>query len=103
MHFMQAANMLGLPAITVPVAAVPATHSLPPAGKAAAAATAAQDGPLLPVGLQIMAPAWHEASLLHAAAVLEAAVAQEGLAPPVPPVWFDMLAARQGGADTSAS
>ncbi|KAI7839845.1 hypothetical protein COHA_006430 [Chlorella ohadii] len=110
MHYMLAANMLGIPAVSVPVGAVPSTHPRPPAGKKAAAAAgtasaAAAPGntgsggssssePLLPVGLQVMSPAWHEASLLHVAAVLEAAVAAAGCGPQLPPVWFDTLAAR---------
>jgi Asp-tRNA(Asn)/Glu-tRNA(Gln) amidotransferase A subunit family amidase len=110
MHYMLAGNMLGLPAVSVPVGAVPSTHPRPAAGKKAAAAAgaapaAASPGntgggssssgePLLPVGLQVMAPAWHEAGLLHVAAVLEAAVAAAGCGPQLPPVWFDTLAAR---------
>ena len=67
--------MSGLPAISVPVGAVPSTHADSKHRLAA---------PVLPVGLQLMAPAWHEASLLHAGAVLEAAVGEAGLAPPPP-------------------
>ena len=79
------ANFVGLPAITVPIGRVPSTYA---ANKATA--------PLLPVGLHLLAPAWHEASLLHAAAVLEAAVAaagNEGAVQQVPraPVWWDLL------------
>lgn len=111
MHYMLAANMIGIPAVSVPVGAVPSTHPRLPIGKKAAAAAgvapaAASPGntgggggssePLLPVGLQVMAPAWHEASLLHVAAVLEAAVAAVGCGPQLPPVWFDALAARPG-------
>lgn len=109
MHYMLAANMLGLPAVSVPVGAVPSTHPRPAAGKKAAAvgATPAAASPgntgggggsaadlLLPVGLQVMALAWHEASLLHVAAVLEAAVATAGCGPQRPPVWYDTLAVR---------
>lgn len=103
MHYMLAANMLGIPAVSVPVGAVPSTHPRPAAGKKAAAAAAdagagAGSGGsselLLPVGLQVMGPAWHEASLLHVAAVLEAAVVAAGCGPQLPPVWFDTLAAR---------
>lgn len=103
MHYMLAANMLGIPAVSVPVGAVPSTHPRPAAGKkaAAAAADAAAGGGnggsselLLPVGLQVMGPAWHEASLLHVAAVLEAAVVAAGCAPQMPTVWYDTLAAR---------
>ena len=108
MHYMLAANMIGIPAVSVPVGAVPSTHPRPPLGKKAAAAagvaasapgnpaggSGGSSEPLLPVGLQVMAPAWHEASLLHVAAVLEAAVAAAGCGPKLPPVWFDMLAPR---------
>lgn len=56
MRFCQLGNMLGLPAMVVPVGSVPA-----PGG-----------GADLPMGLQLMGPAFHEATLLHTAAVLEA-------------------------------
>lgn len=62
MQFCQLGNMLGLPAIVVPVGPVPA-----PGG-----------GPDLPMGLQLMGPAFHEATLLHTAAVLEAHVGVAG-------------------------
>jgi Asp-tRNA(Asn)/Glu-tRNA(Gln) amidotransferase A subunit family amidase len=93
MWYMQAANMLGLPAISVPVGAAPSTHAA-----AAASSGGAAPAPRLPVALQLMAPCWHEASLLHAAAVLEAAVVA-GAAPPLPPVWFDVLTAHSGAVD----
>lgn len=80
--------MLGLPAISVPIGAAPSTHSHTPAA-------AGGDDPapplLLPAALQLMAPCWHEASLLRVGAVLEAAVAKAGKALPLPPVWFDVL------------
>ena len=84
MHFVVPANFLGLPAISVPVGITPS---------ALAPATGGQgsEPPLLPVSLQFMAPCYHEASLLHAGAVLEAAVAEAGAAVPVPHVWFDVL------------
>lgn len=85
--------MLGLPAITVPVGMVPTTHAAPAAASAGGAGSTPVP-PMLPVGLQIMGPCWHEASLLQAAAVLEAAVAAAGSAPPLPPVWYDVLAPR---------
>lgn len=44
-------------------------------------------GTRLPIGLQIMAPAWHEASLLPLAAVLESELG----AAPRPAVWYDLL------------
>ena len=51
MKFCQLANMLGLPAVVLPVGSCEDTN--------------------MPVGLQIMGPAWHEATLLHVAAALE--------------------------------
>lgn len=99
MHYMLAPNFIGLPAISVPVGVVPSTH--PPAPSTPAPGAGAVDGggaspPLLPVALQLMAPCWHEASLLHAAAVLEAAVASAGKAPPLPAVWYDVLSPPHG-------
>lgn len=75
MRYMVAANMLGIPAISVPVGLA----SDPSSGDVAAAmarhsgsaATAACE---LPVGLQIMAQPWQEALLFRVAAALEAAV-----------------------------
>ena len=84
MRFMLAPNMVGLPAITIPVGAVTAPASGP--GGTARGSVA------LPVGLQLMAPAWHEASLLAAAAALEAALREEGTLPLRPPVLYDILA-----------
>jgi Asp-tRNA(Asn)/Glu-tRNA(Gln) amidotransferase A subunit family amidase len=87
MHYVVPANFLGLPALSVPVGVLPC--SLAPA---AASSTDCSRPLLLPVSLQLMAPCYHEASLLHAGAVLEAAVAAGGSAVPVPQVWFDVLA-----------
>ncbi|KAG2486612.1 hypothetical protein HYH03_014780 [Edaphochlamys debaryana] len=72
MRFVVAANMLGLPAISVPVGLVPAEED---ASKVAAAAAGAggPGGPLmLPAGLQLLGRPQAEATLLRAAAVLEA-------------------------------
>lgn len=81
---LQAANFIGIPALTVPVAVVPSTHSQ----------GGATGAPMLPVGLQIMAPCFHEASLLHVGAVLEKAVEAAGSGVPLPPVWYDVLKQR---------
>lgn len=81
MRFLPACNMLGLPAISVPVGAVP----MPPAGGQKGGA----DSVMLPVGLQLVAPPWHEASLLAAGAVLEAAVGESAV--PQPAVLYDVL------------
>jgi Asp-tRNA(Asn)/Glu-tRNA(Gln) amidotransferase A subunit family amidase len=65
MRFAQLANMLGLPAITVPVGSVTVGSS----SKNKYNSNSSNDK--LPVGLQAMAPAWHEASLLRIAEILE--------------------------------
>lgn len=93
MWYMQAANLLGLPAISVPIGAVPCTHAT-----AAASGGGAGAALRLPAALQLMAPCWHEGSLLHAAAVLEAAVGA-GAQRSMPPVWFDVLAPPSGASD----
>jgi Asp-tRNA(Asn)/Glu-tRNA(Gln) amidotransferase A subunit family amidase len=56
MRFAQLANMVGLPAISVPVGS---------------GSSKKNKNDQLPVGLQIMAPPWQEASLFHIADVLE--------------------------------
>lgn len=113
MHYVLAPNFIGLPALSVPVGVVPSTHAKGAgSGTPAAAAGAAAEGaagssgadaqaggagkpgrsaPLLPVGLQLMAPCWHEGALLHAGAVLEAALAAAGKTMPKPAVWNDVL------------
>lgn len=83
MRFMLGPNMLGLPAITLPVGAVMectecSLYDVKTAG-----------GSAMPVGLQLMAPAWHEASLLHAAAALEAALGPAAV--PTAAVLYDAL------------
>lgn len=87
MLYMHGANLIGFPAISVPVGAVPSTH----ATAGSQVSHRPQAPPLLPVGLQLMAPCWHEASLLHAGAVLEAAVAEAGAATPLPRILYDPL------------
>jgi Asp-tRNA(Asn)/Glu-tRNA(Gln) amidotransferase A subunit family amidase len=64
MRYAQAANLFGLPAITVP---------------------AGYDGAGLPIGLQLMGRAWEEALLLRAAAVVEAGVERRK-----PGAWWDL-------------
>ncbi len=117
MHYVLAPNFIGLPALSVPVGVVPSTHAKGAgSGTPAAAAGAAAEGeagrsgadaqaggagkpgrsaPLLPVGLQLMAPCWHEGALLHAGAVLEAALAAAGKTMPKPAVWYDVLSGDQ--------
>ena len=75
MRFCQLANMLGCPGISVPVGA----------------AAADPDGAPLPIGLQLMAAPWHEATLLRTAAVVEAALGPA--ARPRPQMHWDLLAA----------
>ena len=48
---------------------------------------AAANGAELPIGLQVIAPCWEEALLLHVALVLERAVGQGAR----PAVWWDVL------------
>ena len=100
MRVMLAPNLLGLPAISVPVGSVPS-------------GTAAHQR--LPVALQLIAPPWHEATLLGAAAALEAEVARASAAAASagvsalqhPAVWFAVLgdarAAASAGAASSAA
>lgn len=65
-----AGNLTGLPAVSVPVGTVPGS-----------------DGSALPVGVQLMGPAWSESRLLSMAAALEA------ISPmPRPRVYFEPLA-----------
>jgi Asp-tRNA(Asn)/Glu-tRNA(Gln) amidotransferase A subunit family amidase len=65
MRYAQAANLFGLPGISVPCG---------------------QDGRGLPIGLQLMGRAWEEALLLRAAAVVERSVEREK-----PKAWWDLL------------
>ncbi|KAK9834816.1 hypothetical protein WJX81_000884 [Elliptochloris bilobata] len=80
MRFATLANLVGLPAISLPVG---------------------QDTTGLPVGLQLMGPAWSESQLLRVGAVLEAAVAGDLARPRV---FYDILgaAARAGAPETPA-
>ena len=74
LRFCVQANFLGFPAVSVPVGV---------------------DAQGLPIGLQLMAAPWHEATLLHCAAVLERALS----APmPKPAIWFDLLGDQAGDA-----
>lgn len=119
MHFILAPNFIGLPALSVPVGMVPSTHargrssgssgssttagaaegapSAPAAtgdtGSGAPPGTQGRPGaaPVLPVALQLMGPCWHEGALLHAGAVLEAALAAADKATPMPGIWYDVL------------
>jgi Asp-tRNA(Asn)/Glu-tRNA(Gln) amidotransferase A subunit family amidase len=65
MRYAQAANLFGLPGISVPCG---------------------QDGRGLPIGLQLMGRAWEEALLLRAAAVVERSVERKK-----PKAWWDLL------------
>jgi aspartyl-tRNA(Asn)/glutamyl-tRNA(Gln) amidotransferase subunit A len=67
------ANVLGLPAIVVPLGTVGGT------GAAGAA---------LPAGLQLIGRPWHEATLLRAGAALEASLAARGGGAPLPRVMM---------------
>lgn len=70
MRYVAAANLLGLPGLVVPVGL---------------------DGGGMPIGLQLMAPAWHDATLLHAGMVLETQGVTAGVYERRPKVWFDVL------------
>ncbi len=74
------ANTLGLPALAVPVGA------------------AEGGGARLPVSLQLMARPWHEASLLRAGCLLEAALRERGAGAPLPQLLVsNPVAAAAGG------
>lgn len=78
MRFCQLANLIGLPAIVLPIGG--ALEEKPCAkGK---------HGVTLPVGLQLIGKPWHEATLLHAAAVLEDRVGREV---PTPAIRWNLL------------
>lgn len=68
------ANMLGLPAISVPCGT---------------------DSKGLPIGLQITGKSWNEATLLRMAAVLEAA--QQATPLPAPELWVDPITGAGAG------
>ena len=82
MRFCQIANMLGLPALTVPV-------GLSSSGSSRGSATTTS--PPLPIGLQFMAPAWNEAVLLYVASMTEQVVNAEGSFTNKPPLYWDLL------------
>ncbi|GAB4823263.1 hypothetical protein N2152v2_010309 [Parachlorella kessleri] len=92
MRFLVGANMLGLPAMSVPVGTVAS-----PTGDPRKQGQACP----MPVGLQLIAPAWHEASLLHAAAVLEGALGTA--ARPRPAVFYEVLLPQGVGAGEHAA
>ncbi|KAH7619671.1 hypothetical protein Ndes2526B_g06652 [Nannochloris sp. 'desiccata'] len=96
MRFAQLANMLGLPAITVPVGSATGGST----SKNKSNNNSSPDK--LPVGLQIMAPAWHEASLFHIAEILESQLGPSaGMQPQV--YWNLIERAKQHRAASSAS
>lgn len=75
-RYMAPANMLGLPGLSLPVGVS--------SGEGGAAA--------LPLGLQLMAAPWREATLLRAGAALEAALPAAGVVMPQPQVHINPLA-----------
>ena len=75
MRFAQLANVLGLPAISVPVGSASAS------GGTGTGKNKNSEEVLLPVGLQIMARPWHEASLFHIAEILESSIDLSELKP----------------------
>ena len=76
MRFTQVANLVGLPAISLPLTTMPSSGGDPP----------------LPCGLQLMGPAWADARVLRVACVLEGELAAEGLAAGAPPLCLNPLA-----------
>lgn len=74
-RFTMPANILGLPAISLPVGAAPAP------------------GGALPVALQLIGPPWHEATLLRAAWHLGSGLAASGGGAPLAALRTDPLAA----------
>ncbi|GBF99222.1 fatty acid amide hydrolase-like [Raphidocelis subcapitata] len=82
LRFSIQANMLGLPAITVPISTVDPADGGSGSGAAAAAS------PPLPVSLQLIGPAWADASVLRAGALLEAALRARGDSAPLPPLMM---------------
>lgn len=71
MRFIVPCNYLGFPGISVPVGV---------------------DAEGLPIGLQLFAPPWHEATVLHCASLLEKKLANPM---PKPAVWFDILGKKE--------
>ena len=105
-RFCQQANVLGLPAVTLPLGAVEcgacgggggncATGS----GTKAAAATPAH----LPRGLQLIGAPWRDATLLRVACVAEEALRAERLAAPAPALCLDPLLRAAGNASAAAA
>lgn len=75
MRFVSQANMLGLPAISVPVGC---------------------DSSNLPIGLQFMGRPWAEATLLRLAAVMESAMAQQQRQQ-TPVIWINPVSGQSAG------
>jgi aspartyl-tRNA(Asn)/glutamyl-tRNA(Gln) amidotransferase subunit A len=69
------ANMLGLPGLSLPVGA-----------------SSREGGTALPIGLQLLAAPWREATLLRAGAALAAALPAAGVVLPGPLVHINPLA-----------
>ncbi|KAG2454611.1 hypothetical protein HYH02_000452 [Chlamydomonas schloesseri] len=101
MRFIVAPNMVGLPALSLPVGLVPAEEDRLGAGAGAGAAAGA--GPssgavMLPAGLQLMGRPQEEATLLRVGAVLEAELAKAGVAGgATPPVHINPITGERRG------
>jgi Asp-tRNA(Asn)/Glu-tRNA(Gln) amidotransferase A subunit family amidase len=99
MRFSQLANLIGLPAISVPVGSATDGGGIRSKDKSKNKIDYDDE---LPVGLQIMAPAWHEASLLHIADVLESKLGPSaGMKPQV--YWNLIEKAKEHRAATKAT
>jgi Asp-tRNA(Asn)/Glu-tRNA(Gln) amidotransferase A subunit family amidase len=84
MRFAGIANVLGLPAIVVPVGAVDGPGPAPRRSAGAKGDGGAAAAGRLPVGLQLIGPPWRDASVLRAGCLLEAALRGAGLRAPLP-------------------
>jgi Asp-tRNA(Asn)/Glu-tRNA(Gln) amidotransferase A subunit family amidase len=81
MRFSQIANMIGLPALTVPVDLVPSRN------KAAAPEDTLQVGKMLPASVQLMGRPWEEDLLFHVGSVLEDSLGRLQK----PPVFWNLM------------
>ncbi|PNW86966.1 hypothetical protein CHLRE_02g103350v5 [Chlamydomonas reinhardtii] len=92
MRFIVAPNMIGLPALSLPVGLVPAEEDR------TAAAGPSSGAVMLPAGLQLMGRPQEEATLLRVGAVLEAELAKAGVtAGAAPPVHINPLTGERRG------
>ncbi|GBF95943.1 fatty acid amide hydrolase-like [Raphidocelis subcapitata] len=86
-RFTAAANVLGLPALALPV-------GRDPAGACSGCGVRGDDpdAPQLPASFQLIGQPWHDAELLKVGFAVEEALAESGVPVPVPPVYVNPLA-----------